>query len=138
MLEALAAITLLGLAAAISFPAASAAIEAARVRAAVGEARDFLLGAQRFADRHSQAVLVRIDPSRGRMTAHSADGEWTRLLAFDPRFPIDVPERPQEAVLRPGAALPPLELALLSQGGRRSGFRVGGLLGDFADWEGGP
>ena len=138
LLEALVAITLVGLAAALSFPAASAGVDAVRVRTATDEAKTFLLTAQRFADRHRQAVLVGIDPPLGRMTAHSADGTWTRSLAFDTRLRIDVPDTTYETVVQPGAALPPLSLALVAEGGQRSGFRVGGLLGDLAEWESGP
>ena len=137
LLEALVAITLVGLAAAISFPAASAGVDAVRVRAAADEAKTFLLATQRFADRHRQAVLLGIDPTLGRMTAHSADGKWTRSLALDTRLRIEVPDRIFETVVQPGAALPPLSLALIAESGQRSGFRVGGLLGDFADWESG-
>ncbi len=138
LLEALIAITLVGLAAAISFPAASAGVDAVRVRTAADEAKTFLLSAQQFADRHRQAVLVGIDPRLRRMTAHSADGQWTPSLAFDTRLRIDVPATTHETVVQPGAALPPLSLALVTKGGQRAGFRVGGLLGDLADWEGGP
>ena len=138
LLEALVAITLVARAAAISFPAASAGVDAVRVRTAADEAKTFLLNAQLFADRHRQAVLVGIDPPLRRMTAHSADGSWTRLLAFDAGLRIDAPDTTSETVLQPGAALPPLSLALISAGGQRSGFRVGGLLGDLAHWEGGP
>lgn len=138
LLETLVAITLVALAAAISFPAASAGVDAVRVRTAADEAKTFLLEAQRFADRHRQVVLVGIDPPLGRMTAHSADGTWTRLLAFDTRLRIDVPDTSYETVLQPGAALPPLSLALIAEGGQHAGFRVSGLLGDIAHWEGRP
>lgn len=135
LLEALVAIALVGLAAAISFPAASAGVDAIRVRTAADQGKTFLLNAQQFADRHRQAVLVTIDPSLGRMTAHSADGKWTRSLGFDTRLRIDVPGTTFETVVQPGAALPPLSVALITEGGQRSGFRVGGLLGDLSDWE---
>lgn len=138
LLEALVALILIGLAAAISFPAASAGIEAARVRTAADEAKTFLLEAQQFADRYRQAVLLRVDPANGRIAAHSADGEWTRMLAFDSRLRINVPEEVLETVLRPGAALPPLSLAVVGAGGQHSGFRVNGLLGDLVEWEGRP
>lgn len=138
LLEALVALILIGLAAAISFPAASAGIEAARVRTAADEAKTFLLEAQQFADRYRQAVLLRVDPANGRIAAHSADGEWTRMLAFDSRLRIGVPEEVLETVLQPGAALPPLSLALAGAGGKHSGFQVNGLLGDLVEWESGP
>ena len=138
LLEALVAITLVALAAAISFPAASAGIESARVRAAADEAKTLLLNAQQFADRHRQAVLVQIDPATSRIAVRSADGRWSRLLNFDSRLHIDAPSTTFETVVQPGAALPPLSLGLVAEGGQRSGFQVGGLLGGFVDWDGGP
>ena len=138
LLEALVAITLVGLAAAISFPAASAGIEAARVRSAADEAKTFLLNAQQFADRRRQAVVVQINPTLSQIAAHSADGKWSRLLTFDSRLHIAVPDRAFVTVVQPGAALPPVSLAFVAEGGQRSGFRVGGLLGNLMEWEGRP
>ena len=138
LLEALVALTLIGLAAAISFPVASDAVSAARVRTAVDEAQKFLLDAQLFADRHRQAVLVRIDPQPGRLSAYSADGAWTQSLDLDSRLQVAAPAQPREAVLQPGAALPPLHLSLTSAGGQHSGVLVDPLMGDFEQWKGEP
>jgi type II secretory pathway pseudopilin PulG len=136
LLEAVVATALVALALAVAYPSVSEGVEAARLRAAADEARMLLLDAQHFADRHRQAVLLRIDPSLSRLDSLSEDGQWDSVLMIPAPLRIVVPAEAMEAILHPGGALPEVHLALASSRGARAGFRVDSFRGTLQGWRG--
>lgn len=134
LIEALVACALLAMAAAISFPAAADAVESARLRAALGRSRAFLVAASHFADRERQAVLVRVLPSEGALQAVSEDGRWKRELSLPPAVSLVEPSAPVQLVLRPGGAMPAVRIVLASPSGRRAGFQADPMRGAVQAW----
>ncbi len=134
LLEAVVATAIIALALAIAYPSVSEGIDAARLQGAADQSRLFLLDAQQLADRHRQAVLLRIDPSSSRIVSISEDGRWERVLELPRALRVVAPAKVLEAIMYPGGPLPQLHLALASSRGARSGFRVDPFRGTLEEW----
>ena len=96
-----------------------------------------LLDAQRFAERHRTAVLVRIEPAANRIELLSGDGRWQRSLALPGSLRVAEPRDVLEAVVAEGGALPDLQVAFVTADNVRAGFRTDPLDGTFESWSGG-
>ena len=130
------AMAIVSLALGIAYPAVVEGIDVARLRASSDQVRTFVLGAQQFADRHRQAVLLRIDPVSGRIVSLGEDGRPERVLNLPPTLRIYEPAQPLDVILFPGAGLPSLRVALVSGRGVRDGFQVDPFRGTFESWVG--
>lgn len=124
LLEAAIATAIIALALAIAYPPVSERIETGRLQSAASQAGIFVLDAQHYADRHRQAVLLRIDPASWTFESFSEDGRSERVLQLPSEFRIAAPAEIFEAVILPGAALPELHFVLASNQGARFGFRI--------------
>ena len=136
LLEAIVAMAIVSLALGIAYPAVVGGLDVMRLCASSDEVKTFVLGAQQFADRHRQAVLLRIDPVSGRIVTVSEDGRQKRSLNLSPPIRIYEPAQPLDVILLPGSGLPGLHVALVSDRGARDGFQVDPLRGTFESWAG--
>ena len=136
LLEAIVAMTLVFLALGIAYPAVVEGLDVVRLRTSLDQVKTFVLGAQQFADRHRQAVLLRIDPVSGRIVSLSEDGRLERSLSLLPTIRIYEPAQPLDVILLPGAGLPSLQVALGSGRGARDGFQVDPFRETFENWAG--
>lgn len=137
LVEVIVASAIIALGLAISYPSAIEAVESTRVRGSADQARALFVGAGHFADRHRQAVLVRIRPEARRLELHSEDGQLKRSLEFPSSLRVVEPSEDMEVVILPGGSLPSVGIVLASSRGTRAGFRTDPLDGRIKHWEGG-
>ena len=137
LVEVIAASAIIALALAISYPTAIEAVESARARAWAERARAFVVSAGHLADRHRQAVLLRIRPDAHRLESQREDGRQGRSLEFPPSLRVVEPTGDLDAVILPGGSLPAVGIVLATGRGARAGFRVDPLAGRIEHWQGG-
>lgn len=129
LIEMLIVVTLIALAAGISYPSVAAGLESLRLRSASDAMVGFLNIALDRADRRQQAVEIRISPTEEKLTARSADNIFARELRLPEHIHMVSPTDARRFLLYPGGAIPALKIEIATEGGRRRMVSVDPITG---------
>jgi prepilin-type N-terminal cleavage/methylation domain-containing protein len=135
LIEMLIVVMIIGLIAAVSFPAVSSGLDNLRLASASNSIVAFLNAGLNRADRRQEAVEVAISTRDSTVTLTSAS--LSRKLEMPsgvtiervlPRLPEEI-DRPRLFLLFPGGAVPRIGIGIVNQRGVRSIVRVNPMTG---------
>jgi type II secretory pathway pseudopilin PulG len=129
--------TIIGLIAGVSFPAASAGLDSVRLASATQSAAAFLNSAVNRAERRQDALELVISPKENGMALYSAEPGFKREFHLPYGISLDavLPAIPEEAdpvrriLLLPGAAVPGIGIQLSNRHGSRRIVRLDPMTG---------
>jgi prepilin-type N-terminal cleavage/methylation domain-containing protein len=133
LIEMIIVVALIGLLAAITFPAVNSGIESIRLTAAADSIVAFLNTGLNRAERRQQPVEVVISIERNELRMRTVDPSFARDLAMPESVRIDrihpalmmpVEERERSVLLYPGSAPPRVGVELTSRKGERRVVRI--------------
>jgi prepilin-type N-terminal cleavage/methylation domain-containing protein len=133
LIEMITVVALIGLIAAISFPAVSSGVDSLRMRSASDSIVAFLNAALNRAERRQEPVEVIISVQENRLAMSSPDPGFSRSLSVPDGVKIDriyppLPDMEEETarslVLYPGGAVPRLGVEIVNRKGDRRIVRV--------------
>ncbi len=128
LLELLIVATLIALVVGISYPSASAGVDALRIRSAADRVVSFLNTALDRSERRQQVVEIRISIAENAISARSADAGFDRTMeipepihitAVDPPLVNASPDQQRRFLVYPGGTAPRIAIELVSKDGRR-------------------
>jgi hypothetical protein len=135
-------VTLIGLLAGISYPAASAGLDSVRIASSSDDVATFLNGAVNRAERRQVPVEVDIVPKDNRLTMQSTEPGFQRVLQLpdgitlegvvpvvDNGFSEPGPAPPFRMILMPGASVPGIGVQLSNRHGARRIIRLDPMTG---------
>jgi hypothetical protein len=130
-------VTIIGLLAGISVPAASAGIDSVRLASATQSVASFLNGAVNRAERREEPMEVVISPGENLLTLYSNEPGFTRELKLPDGITLEavLPALPEGAdpvrriVLMPGATVPGIGIELANRHGVRRIVRLDPMTG---------
>jgi hypothetical protein len=130
-------VTIIGLLAGISFPAASAGIDSVRLSTATQLVASFLNGAVNRAERREEPMEVVISPGENLLTLYSNEPGFTRQLKLPDGITLEavLPALPEGAdpvrriVLMPGATVPGIGIQMANRHGARRIVRLDPMTG---------
>ena len=130
-------VTIIGLLAGISFPAASAGIDSVRLSTATQLVASFLNGAVNRAERREEPMEVVISPGENLLTLYSNEPGFTRELKLPDGITLEavLPALPEGAdpvrriVLMPGATVPGIGIQMANRHGARRIVRLDPMTG---------
>jgi len=118
LIELLVVVTLIALAAGISYPSIAGGLDSLRLRSASDAMVGFLNVALERADRRQQAIEIRISPKENVLAARSADNGFTRVLELPEHVHIANPVEMRRFLLYPGGAVPAIQIEIETENGR--------------------
>jgi hypothetical protein len=130
-------VTIIGLLAGISVPAASAGIDSVRLAAAAQSVASFLNGAVNRAERREEPMEVVISPGENLLTLYSNEPGFTRELKLPDGIALEavLPALPEGSdpvrriVILPGATVPGIGIELANRHGVRRIVRLDPMTG---------
>ena len=130
-------VTIIGLLAGISVPAASAGIDSVRLSTATQSVASFLNGAVNRAERREEPMEVVIYPGENLLTLYSNEPGFTRELKLPDGITLEavLPALPEGAdpvrriVLMPGATVPGIGIQMANRHGARRIVRLDPMTG---------
>lgn len=135
-MEMIVVVAIIGLIAAISFPAISSGIDSVRLRSATDSTAAFLNAAVVRAERRQEAVELIISPKDNALKMVSNAPGFTRELkmpdgvAIEAVLPRDPDEDgPRRLILLPGGAIPGIGIQMANQHGSRRVVRLDPMTG---------
>lgn len=137
LIEMLVVVALIGIVAAISFPAVTSGIDSLRLTQASDGVVTFLNSALTQAERRQQVVEVVVSAAEKSLRARSADGGWTRTFAMPQGVSIthifpDLPTGPAEErqfFVYPGGSSPRVGVEVTNARGAARLVRVDPVSG---------
>jgi prepilin-type N-terminal cleavage/methylation domain-containing protein len=137
LIEMLVVVTIIGLLAGISVPAASAGIDSVRLASATQSVASFLNGAVNRAERREEPMEVVISPGENLLTLYSNEPGFTRELKLPDGITLEavLPALPEGAdpvrriVLMPGATVPGIGIQMANRHGVRRIVRLDPMTG---------
>ena len=137
LIEMLVVVTIIGILAGISVPAASAGIDSVRLASATQSVAAFLNAAVDRAERHEEPVELTISPSENLFTLVTNDPGFSRALKLPDGIALEavLPELPEGSdpvrriVLMPGATVPGIGIQLANRHGGRRIVRLDPMTG---------
>src|ERR1017187_4785017 len=137
LIEMLVVVTIIGLLAGISVPAASAGIDSVRLASATQSVASFLNGAVNRAERREEPMEVVISPGENLLTLYSNEPGFTRELKLPDGIALEavLPALPEGAdpvrriVLMPGATVPGIGIQMANRHGVRRIVRLDPMTG---------
>src|ERR1035441_1971251 len=137
LIEMLVVVTIIGLLAGISVPAASAGIDSVRPASGTQSVASFLNGAVNRAERREEPMEVVISPGENLLTLYSNEPGFTRELKLPDGITLEavLPALPEGAdpvrriVLMPGATVPGIGIELANRHGVRRIVRLDPMTG---------
>jgi prepilin-type N-terminal cleavage/methylation domain-containing protein len=137
LIEMLVVVTIIGLLAGISVPAASAGIDSVRLASATQSVASFLNGAVNRAERREEPMEVVISPGENLLTLYSNEPGFTRELKLPDGITLEavLPALPEGAdpvrriVLMPGATVPGIGIQMANRHGVRRSVRLDPMTG---------
>src|ERR1017187_4714175 len=137
LIEMLVVVTIIGLLAGISVPAASAGIDSGRLASPTQSVASFLNGAVNRAERREEPMEVVISPGENLLTLYSNEPGFTRELKLPDGITLEavLPALPEGAdpvrriVLMPGATVPGIGIELANRHGVRRIVRLDPMTG---------
>jgi len=130
-------VTIIGLLAGISVPAASAGIDGVRLASATQSVASFLNGAVDRVERHEEPLELAISPGENLLTLTSNDAGFSRALKLPDGITLEavLPALPEGAdpvrriVLMPGATVPGIGIQMANRHGARRIVRLDPMTG---------
>jgi len=137
LIEMLVVVTIIGILAGISVPAASAGIDGVRLASATQSVASFLNAAVDRSERHEEPVELTISPSENLFTLITNDPGYSRELKLPDGIALEavLPELPEGSdpvrriVLMPGATVPGIGIQLANRHGSRRLVRLDPMTG---------
>lgn len=138
LIELLIVMTLIGLIAAVAFPAVASGLDTLRLRSASDSIVAFLNKALDRAERRQRVVEIWISPKDNAMTAVSADAgyeqhldvpEPVRIVSVQPVIPYTDPSATRRFLLYPGGGPPAIAIEITNPQGRRRLIHVDPITG---------
>jgi len=132
---------LIGILAGISYPAASAGLDSVRIASSSDDVATFLNAAVTRAERRQVPVELEISPKEGRLTMHSSEPGFERVLELPQGITLEAVlgaengENPAEAatprqlLLMPGGSAPAIGVELANRHGARRLIRLDPMTG---------
>jgi prepilin-type N-terminal cleavage/methylation domain-containing protein len=128
LIEMLLVMAIIGLMAAISFPAVNSGLDSIRLHSASDSVASFLDAAMNRADGRQQVVEILIDPQQNRLAAYSTQAGYTRTLQMPQGVTIAGDDQRRYLVL-PGGAFPRLAVDLVNTRGAHKHIVVDPITG---------
>jgi len=133
-------VTLIGLLAGLSYPAASAGLDSVRIASSSDDVATFLNGAVNRAERRQVPVEVDILPKDNRLTMQSTEPGFQRVLQLPDGITLEGvvpvvdngepgPAPPFRMILMPGASVPGIGVQLSNRHGARRIVRLDPMTG---------
>jgi prepilin-type N-terminal cleavage/methylation domain-containing protein len=137
LIEMLVVVTIIGLLAGISVPAASAGIDSVRLASATQSVATFLNGAVDRVERREEPMELAISPGENLLTLTSNEPGFTRQLKLPDGITLEavLPALPEGAdpvrriVLMPGATVPGIGIRMANRHGVRRIVRLDPMTG---------
>ncbi len=119
LIEALIVVAIIGIMAAISFPAVTSGLDSVRLRSASDSVASFLDAAMNRAERHRVVVEVVLDPKANRLAMYSTEPGFVRTLDLPQNIALAATVE-QRVLLIPNGTFPRFVVDLKSaHGGKR-------------------
>lgn len=132
LLEMMIVVTLLGVAAGLTYPSVTSGLDGLRLRSAASGIAGFLNTALTRAERRQQVIELWISPGENAITARSPDQTFVRrleiplpaqIVSIRPEAPVR-PDEPRRFLLYPGGTVPHIVIELAIPSGRRRSVTV--------------
>jgi prepilin-type N-terminal cleavage/methylation domain-containing protein len=132
LIEMMIVVTLLAVAAGLTYPSVTGGLEGLRLRSAASSIAGFLNTALTRAEKKQQVIELWISPGENAMTARSPDQTFVRrleiplpaqIVSIRPEAPVRADE-PRRFLLYPGGTVPHIVIELAISGGRRRSVTV--------------
>lgn len=118
ILEALLVVAIIGVMAAISFPAVSSGLDSIRLRSASDSVASFLAAGMNRSERRQEIVEIVVDPKSNRLFMFSTQPGFSRTLDLPENVAL-AGDEPSHAVLIPNGAFPRFVVDLVNARGAR-------------------
>lgn len=128
LIEVLVVMAIIGLMAAISFPAVNSGLDSIRLHSASDSVASFLDAAMNRAERRQQVVEIVIDPHANRLSAYSTEVGYSRTLTMPQNVAI-VGENERRYIVMPGGAFPKFAIDLVNIRGAHKHIVVDAITG---------
>src|SRR5947209_3497126 len=112
LVEMVVVLCIIGLIAAISFPALAAGIESVRMVSATDGVATFLNSAVNRAERKQQAVVIVIQPKERTLEMYSAEPGFHKVFQLPQGVVIEAPQEEQRVLFLPGSTVPAIAVQL--------------------------
>jgi len=116
LIEMMIVMGIIGLIAAITFPAVNSGLDGIRLRSASDSVASFLDAAMNRAERRQQVVEIVINPKQNRMAAYSTEAGYSRTLQMPQGVSI-LGEDERRYIVMPGGAFPKFAIDLTNSRG---------------------
>ena len=114
LVEMVVVLCIVGLIAAISFPALAAGLESVRMVSATDSVATFLNSAANRAERKQQAGEIIIQPKERMLEMYSAEPGFHKELRLPQGVAIEAPEEEQRILFLPGSTIPAIGIQLVN------------------------
>lgn len=128
LIEMLIVMAIIGMIAAISFPAVNNGLDSIRLHAASDSVASFLDAAMNRAERRQQVVEIVIDPAQNRMSSYSTEAGYSRTLQMPQSVSI-VGDDERRYIVMPGGAFPRFAIDLVNGRGAHRHITVDSITG---------
>ena len=128
LIEMLLVMAIIGLMAAISFPAVNSGLDSIRLHSASDSVASFLDSVMNRAERRQQVVEIVIDPKRNRMAAYSTEAGYVRTLEMPDTVTI-AGEDERHYIVMPGGTFPRFAIDLVNRRGGHRRIAVDAITG---------
>ena len=128
LIEMMIVMAIIGMIAAISFPAVSSGLDGIRLHSASDSVASFLDAAMNRAERRQQVVEIVIDPKQNRLSSYSTEVGYSRTLQMPQNVSI-VGEDQRRYIVMPGGAFPKFAIDLVNGKGAHKHIVVDSITG---------
>ncbi len=132
LIEMMIVVTLLAVAAGLTYPSVTGGLDGLRLRSAAGAIAGFINTALTRAERQQQVIELWISPGENALTARSPDQTFSRrleiplptqIVSIRPEAPVRADE-PRRFLFYPGGSVPQIMIELANPSGRRRSVSV--------------